>query len=86
MAEELEGWGATDASVDGYASEEELDTRKLMAKKNRKKKSGGFQVRQRLYHIYPQLTYLIPIIDNCIFLMFRNNLNQSNVKFFFPKQ
>ncbi|XP_069954053.1 ATP-dependent RNA helicase DDX54 [Cherax quadricarinatus] len=42
MAEELEGWGATDAPVDGYASEGELDTRKLMAK-SRKKKSGGFQ-------------------------------------------
>lgn len=44
MGEELEGWEATDAPVDGYASEGELDTRKLMAKKNRKnKKSGGFQ-------------------------------------------
>ncbi|XP_045622941.2 ATP-dependent RNA helicase DDX54 isoform X2 [Procambarus clarkii] len=44
MAEELEGWGATDAPMDGYASEGELDTRKLMAKQNRKnKKSGGFQ-------------------------------------------
>lgn len=44
MGEELEGWEATDAPLDGYASEGELDTRKLMAKKNRKnKKSGGFQ-------------------------------------------
>lgn len=51
MAEELEGWGATDAPVDGYASEGELDTRKLIAKKNRKKKSGGFQVRKKV-HLY----------------------------------
>lgn len=44
MGEELEGWEVTDAPLDGYASEGELDTRKLMAKKNRKnKKSGGFQ-------------------------------------------
>ncbi|XP_042242834.1 ATP-dependent RNA helicase DDX54-like [Homarus americanus] len=44
MAEDLEGWGATDAPMDGYASEGELDTRKLIAAKNRKKKkSGGFQ-------------------------------------------
>lgn len=45
MGEDLEGWEATDAPLDGYASEGELDTRKLIAKKNRKnKKSGGFQV------------------------------------------
>ncbi|KAG0725283.1 ATP-dependent RNA helicase DDX54 [Chionoecetes opilio] len=42
--EELQGWEATDAPLDGYASEGELDTRKLIFKKNRKnKKSGGFQ-------------------------------------------
>ena len=45
MGEEVEGWEATDAPLDGYASEGELDTQKLIAKKNRKnKKSGGFQV------------------------------------------
>lgn len=45
MAEKLEGWGATDAPLDGYASEKELDTRQLIAMKNRKnRKSGGFQV------------------------------------------
>lgn len=44
MEEELEGWEATDAPLDGYASEGELDTRKLIAKQNKKKKSGGFQV------------------------------------------
>lgn len=43
MEEELEGWEATDAPLDGYASEGELDTRKLIAKKNKKKKGGGFQ-------------------------------------------
>lgn len=44
MDEELIGWGASDAPNDGYASEGELDTRKLIAKQNKKnKKSGGFQ-------------------------------------------
>lgn len=57
MAEELEGWGATDAPIDGYASEGELDTKKLIAQKNRKKKSGGFQVIPKLHlcdhHVEP---------------------------------
>lgn len=44
--EELEGWGATDAPQDGYDSEAELDTRKLIIQRRKKKaKSGGFQVR-----------------------------------------
>lgn len=44
MDGDLIGWGASDAPNDGYASEGELDTRKLVAKQNRKnKKSGGFQ-------------------------------------------
>ncbi|CAL4192324.1 unnamed protein product [Meganyctiphanes norvegica] len=44
MEEELVGWGAVDAPNDGYASEGELDVRKLVSKQNRKnKKSGGFQ-------------------------------------------
>lgn len=44
MDDDLIGWGASDAPNDGYASEGELDTRKLVAKQNRKnKKSGGFQ-------------------------------------------
>lgn len=54
MEEELEGWEATDAPLDGYASEGELDTRKLIAKKNKKKKSGGFQVMCLLY-IVPEI-------------------------------
>ncbi|KAK4307467.1 hypothetical protein Pmani_020771 [Petrolisthes manimaculis] len=43
--EELEGWGATDAPEDGHASEAELDTRKLIVERRKKKnrKSGGFQ-------------------------------------------
>lgn len=51
MEEELEGWEATDAPLDGYASEGELDTRKLMSKKNKKKKGGGFQVRYSYFEL-----------------------------------
>ena len=44
--DDLEGWGAKDTPNDGYASEGELDTRALIARNNKKKKSksGGFQV------------------------------------------
>lgn len=67
MEEELEGWEATDAPLDGYASEGELDTRKLIAKKNKKKKSGGFQVMCCYILCQKYNTLVIYLIINGIF-------------------
>ncbi|XP_076066915.1 ATP-dependent RNA helicase DDX54 [Oratosquilla oratoria] len=53
MVKEKDIWGVADAPVDGYASEGEMDTSKLVANQNRKKKkSGGFQVMGLSHNVY----------------------------------